>query len=173
MSKTIINIQTLNLSVAPGASRSGLEHLLLAAVMKADDVSCSHATVDAGTVDATGAEAVQRTSSGNAVMVAFRTGASSSGFELNDTRKNGGKVPLSRADGDFVVVEADSALGAKIQAAGSVFSDGYVNFYNNTGNFGKTIHSTAAKAEYYGDGNFTTIKVFIADVRDALAASVA
>lgn len=164
MSNTTINIATLNLSLAAGATSSNLLEQLLAsaAVVTCEELSTGCADAAPAATPVYGVD----------VMVVNQTLNSSTGFELSEaTRVNNGQVDLATvAPETLIAVPADSRFGQSLKNRGLVRTNGFVNFYNRSGNFGKTIHVTVGKANHYGDGDFTVIEVFLADAADAAAA---
>ena len=164
MSNVTINIATLNLTLSAGSTSSTLLEQLLAS---ASVVTCEELATGC---DATIAEATPVY--GVDVMVVNQTLNSSTGFELSEaTRVNNGQVDLATvAPETLIAVPADSRFGQLLENRGLVRANGFVNFYNRSGNFGKTIHATVGKANHYGDGNFTVIEVFLADAAAAVRA---
>lgn len=191
MSKFEINIASVNVYFGAentaGTKNRGLSGMLDAALAAAlvDAVNSSatecEAESNSGVADAcaghipTENELSQRTDAQvlhhAKVMVAVSSYNSSTGWVLDDSRKQGNAVDVSDLDVDtFVVVQASSAEGEALQRAGFIETTGFINKYYTSGNFGSTVHSSMDKAEEYSDGDCVAVEVYVAKARNLQSA---
>ena len=178
MSKIVIN--TLNINIGSGVSHSSRDLFgLFDALLSSDhEVHCSPACdgteevvlarqTDNSSPACDGTVSVdvsaRRADLGTEkVMLARQTTNSSTGLELTDTREAGHQISATAvAAQSLAVVRADSALGEAARAAGVIRTNGFVNTYASSGNVGRTIHATMAKAENYADGDAVAVEVFV------------
>ena len=181
MSKIVIN--TLNINIGSGVSHSSRDLSgLFGALLSSDhEVHCSPACDGTVSVDVSARSdhevhcspacdgtvnvdvSARRADLGTEkVMLARQTTNSSTGLELTDTRESGHQISATAvAAHSLAVVRADSALGEAARAAGVIRTNGFVNTYASSGNVGRTIHATMAKAENYADGDAVAVEVFV------------
>ena len=178
-SKVVINISEVNVCVGNhGGSESSNVNPLIGALLacamheKRSEATCADGSLDTGDTPESAqlreSPAVNTPSTHHVLNNAFvmrvvRTENSSTGFELDESRKQGAAISVSDVHGDdYVAVQAASAEGNALRAVGGVESTGFVNKYYSTGNFGRTIHATMDKAEQYAEGDCVAVEVYIA-----------
>jgi hypothetical protein len=173
MSKLSINIASVNVYIGTNGAGSNSDSAFDAVL----DQLMASALSETGNCEATEATEAEQSTSASVrtdaqvlraarVMVAERGRNSSTGWVLNNTRKQGNAVLVAEVVADeYVVVQASSTEGEALQRSGVIETTGYVNKYYTSGNFGSTVHSTMAKAEEYSDGDCVAVEVYVAKAR--------